>query len=153
MEHTAPTPMGTAIKDAATGTVENLPQSAVKAAPAAAQAQTQKPEQRGGVSTPPNGGQVLDTTASEPSDVHDVAKEQAALAATGSSGSPAPGAPASGSSGGVVNLQDPSGRVIYRPGQAPEGATHEVIHPDGKTVLGHMVNGEYVPLGADTGGE
>lgn len=29
---------------------------------------------------------------------------------------------------------------------APDGATHEVIHQDGKTVLGHMVKGQYVPL-------
>jgi hypothetical protein len=146
MEHTPPTPMGTAIKNAAVGTVENLPQSAMKASLPAAQNQNQ----REGVSTPPNSGQVSDVTASEPNEVHNAAKEQAAMAATGSAGAPPPGGPAPGSSGGVVNLQDPSGNVIYRPSQAPEGATHEVIHPDGKTVLGHVVNGEYVPL--DTGG-
>jgi hypothetical protein len=110
MEHTPPMPVTTAIKNAAAETVKNLPQSALKAAPAAAQQATQKPEDREGVSTPP------------------------------------PGGPAPGRSGGVANLQDPSGNVIYRPGQAPEGATHEVLHPDGKTLLGHVVNGEYVPL-------
>lgn len=36
---------------------------------------------------------------------------------------------------------------------APEGATHEVLHPDGQTVLGHVVNGEYVPLENQSGSE
>ena len=29
---------------------------------------------------------------------------------------------------------------------APKGATQKVLSPDGKTVIGHVVNGEYVPL-------
>ena len=32
---------------------------------------------------------------------------------------------------------------------APEGATHEVVHPETGQVVGHMVNGEYVPLEND----
>jgi hypothetical protein len=29
---------------------------------------------------------------------------------------------------------------------APEGATHEVLSPDGKAITGHVVDGQYVPL-------
>lgn len=36
---------------------------------------------------------------------------------------------------------------------APEGATHEVLSPDGKTVTGHVVNGQYVPLASEQNSE
>lgn len=89
---------------------------------------------RAGVSTPPNGGQVTSETTTEPNEVHDEAQQQNAVSA--------PPTPAPASTG-VSSLRDEQGNTIY---QAPEGATHEVLHPDDQSVLGHIVNGEYVPL-------
>lgn len=105
----------------------------------------QTADQRRGVSTPPNGGQVISETTAEPNEVHDEAAAQRVMQAAekpattgpgfaGQSQRPAALAPAAvytGSSAGV---------------ETPEGATHEVLHPDDHSLLGHVVNGQYVPL-------
>lgn len=120
---------------------------------AAAAAVAANQNNREGISTPPNGGQVMDVTKAEPNEVHDEAAAQRQLAAGLPGGQNPPETPAAApSAGGVSKLMDPSGKEVYN-AAAPEGATHEVIHPDGQTVLGHVVNGEYVPLAQNQGGQ
>ena len=102
-----------------------------------------------GVSTPPNGGDVttLEPTAEErnlnPSEAatkpYINRNENQTGSRTGDS-----------SGGGVIQLKNPQGQRVW-PEQAttvPAGATHEVLNPDGKTVVGHIVGGKYVPLQA-----
>lgn len=111
---------------------------------------------RQGVSTPPNGGAVTSVDTAEPNEVHDEAKAQAAIAAAAPKPAGLPGAPPpdtappanvhgadvyTGSQ--VPKAPGPDGVSAVEP---PEGATHEVLDPDGKTVLGHVVDGEYVPI-------
>lgn len=90
-----------------------------------------------GVSTPPNGGQILDVNTSEPNEVHNEAEAAAEQMSPTSSGSEKPQASS------VSVYWDPAHPETSA---APEGATHEVLHPETQKVIGHVVNGEYVPL-------
>lgn len=115
-----------------------------------------------GVSTPPNEGQVSSVTSAEPNEVHDSAKEAAELQAeeqrgkgsVGAAGVPGGNQPGQGvdvrtgaSSSGKLGLTDgaPATPSPQAKLQAPEGATHEVLDKAGQTI-GHIVDGEYVPL-------
>lgn len=106
-----------------------------------------------GVSTPPNGGQVSSTETAEPNEVHDAQKEATALAPPQEkppSGEPATTPPVAKPEPGDVMVRtgatssgQPAPQAKLEP---PEGATHEVLDKDGQTVIGHVVDGEYVPL-------
>jgi hypothetical protein len=176
MEHPKPEPLSTvtepltaAARETAAETLKKpvTPEGAAVAAVAAGQGAREQgskgaPVQREGVSTPPNGGQVTDVDRAEPNEVHDEAAAQAEMQrqAPGSGGTPA-NTGADGT-GGVSSLRDASGRLLYspatgttpegveagfaKPALPPEGATHEVLHPDTQEVIGHVVNGEWVPL-------
>lgn len=121
-----------------------------------------------GVSTPPNEGQITSLTNPEPNEVHDAAKEAAILqeqqqhgqgtvGAGGASGVPGgnvsgkqavdvkTGASSSGKLGIDASTPNPQSKL-----EAPEGATHEVLGANGET-LGHIVDGEYVPLEGGAG--
>jgi hypothetical protein len=120
-----------------------------------------------GVSTPPNEGQVTSVATAEPNDVHDAAKEAAEMQAEDQhgqgtvSGPPAAaGAPGGNQKPGGAMIQtgaSSSGKLGIADGapspqskvEAPQGATHEVLGPNGET-LGHIVDGEYLPLQAAT---
>lgn len=115
-----------------------------------------------GVSTPPNGGQVESVTQAEPNEVHSAAEEAAELKslqptpAPGPAPNPPPATPekpsdevtihTGASSSGQLDEPKPQARL-----EAPEGATHEVLHPETGAVMGHIVDGEYVPLDASNG--
>lgn len=126
MEHTAPGPIlpaaGHALADTAKETAANIATSALKAAPAGAQE---------GLDDKREVKPAMDTTPlPQPGGARPVLAEGANDVVLGNPSS----TPGAGT--------DPKEMHIA----APQGATHEVIHPDGKTVLGHMVDGEYVPL-------
>jgi hypothetical protein len=147
--------VGTAARAAAEGAIKG----GMKAAPVAAQAQMpqqQEPDQREGVSTPPGGGVIGDVTRSEPNEVHNPVEEAEVMRQLNPGRAEILPPEPVNQNGGVAALRDSSGKMIYRnstPGDqtqkpsltAPAGATHEVLHPDG-SVLGHVVDGQYVPL-------
>lgn len=116
--------------------------------------------EREGVSTPPNGGQITDTGKAEPNEVHNPAEADAVMQELeGKQSSHSPSAVSSGptqsgaapeSHGGtqpadIVTGTTAGGNSPQAKIQPPEGATHEVLGENGET-LGHVVDGEYVPL-------
>lgn len=113
---------------------------------------TQQRQNMEGVSTPPNEGQVASTTTSEPNEVHDAAKEAASLQASQQkpdSGGPATAPPMAKPQPNDVMVRTGASSSSQLGPQAklepPAGATHEVLGQNGET-LGHIVDGEYVPL-------
>lgn len=151
----------------------NPVRSAVTAAPAAAANEPSTRDrfadmtrQREGVSTPPNGGQITNITSAEPNEVHDPAAEAAAMARLKQQQPTSPQStvdvkvetplsesdrkalegPAQPVAAAVPAQASPPPQSKLEP---PEGATHEVLGENGET-LGHIVDGEYVPLEAAT---
>lgn len=102
-----------------------------------------------GVSTPPNGGDV--TTLEPTAEERNLKPSEAATKPYINRNENQTGSRTGDSSGGgVIQLKNPQGQRVW-PEQAttvPAGATHEVLNPDGKTVVGHIVAGKYVPLQA-----
>ncbi|HUD75795.1 MAG TPA: hypothetical protein VMQ76_12045, partial [Terracidiphilus sp.] len=104
----------------------------------------------------PGGGVIGDVTRSEPNEVHNPVEEAEVMRQLNPGRAEILPPEPVNQNGGVAALRDSSGKMIYRnstPGDqtqkpsltAPAGATHEVLHPDG-SVLGHVVDGQYVPL-------
>ncbi len=119
------------------------------------------PVEREGISTPPRQSAVENTAVAEPNEVHNPVKAAAELrqlegkppaqAVPPERSNPAapvaqPGGPTKPAEGvietGTSTSEQGTPKAKLEP---PEGATHEVLGENGET-LGHIVDGEYVPL-------
>lgn len=138
MMHTGPASVSSVAKHAATDV------SPVRGAVTAGAAIGGNDDERSGVSTPPGGGEVSTVDRAEPNEVHDPAAAGSALQKLDSQKSGRLEKTGKAPSEGLRPADVYAGSSASA--EAPEGATHEVLHPDGQTVLGHVVDGNYVPL-------
>lgn len=120
------------------------------------------PASREGVSTPPNEGQVGSVAAAEPNEVHDESAAQTELQRLNAGAeaakdlskiAPVTQPPPPGLGNADVYTGSGIDKEVPALGpqssmEPPEGATHEVLHPETLDVMGHVVGGEYVPLSA-----
>lgn len=93
-----------------------------------------------GVSTPPNEGQVASVEGAEPNEVHQANIPERRVPEPAPAPPPLPEAAPTKTPRAQIEVGASSANAM------PQGATHEVWDQAGKQLLGHVVNGEYVPL-------